>query len=111
MPRDHAFQAEDGNLIEATRQFERAIELSPNFATAHQWLAEPLAITGRYEEALAALRAARSLDPLALINRTQTAELLAPKTIYRNHPRCRGNPDNLGKMERCCQSSNLRSNG
>jgi serine/threonine protein kinase/predicted Zn-dependent protease len=51
----------------------RAIELSPGFATAHQWLAEPLAVTGRVDEALQALRTARQLDPLSMIIRTITS--------------------------------------
>jgi len=51
----------------------RAIELSPGFATAHQWLAEPLMVTGRVQEAEDELRAAAALDPYSMIVRTQLA--------------------------------------
>jgi TolB-like protein len=47
------------------REIRRAIALDPNYATAHQWLAEHLLDMGRLTEALAEARAAVQLDPLA----------------------------------------------
>ncbi|HEX6623691.1 MAG TPA: winged helix-turn-helix domain-containing protein [Pyrinomonadaceae bacterium] len=47
----------------AERELHRAIELNPGYGTAHQWLATLLAITGRTEEAKAAMRRALEVDP------------------------------------------------
>jgi TolB-like protein/Tfp pilus assembly protein PilF/predicted Ser/Thr protein kinase len=49
----------------AIREFERAIELNPRYAAAHQFYAVHLSILGRYEEAMREIRIARNLDPLA----------------------------------------------
>ncbi|MGC2636639.1 MAG: winged helix-turn-helix domain-containing protein [Acidobacteriaceae bacterium] len=51
----------------AEREFRRAIELNPSYATAHQWLAECLSYEGRFGEALEESEIARRLDPLSLI--------------------------------------------
>ena len=45
----------------------RAIELNPNYATAHHWYAECLGFEGRFDDALAESERARQLDPLSLI--------------------------------------------
>ena len=47
----------------AERELRRSIELNPNYGTAHQWLATLLAITGRTEEAKAAMQRALEIDP------------------------------------------------
>jgi serine/threonine-protein kinase len=51
----------------AGRGYERALELNPNYAVAHQWYGEYLAALGRHAEATAAFRRAIDLDPLSLI--------------------------------------------
>ena len=51
----------------AARSFLRAIELNPNYATAHQWYAWYLFVMERFDEALVAMRRAQALDPLSLI--------------------------------------------
>lgn len=51
----------------AGKEFRRAIDLNPNYPTAHQWYAECLAWQGRFDEALAESERARQLDPLSLI--------------------------------------------
>lgn len=51
----------------AEKEYGRAIELNPNYATAHHWYAEFLSLQGRFTEALAESERARELDPLALI--------------------------------------------
>jgi len=51
----------------AEREFRRAIELNPNYATAHQWYAQMLGCEGRGEEALAEHKHALALDPFSLI--------------------------------------------
>jgi TolB-like protein/DNA-binding winged helix-turn-helix (wHTH) protein/tetratricopeptide (TPR) repeat protein len=50
----------------AEKEFARAIELNPSYATAHQWYAEELAALGRGDEALAEIKRAQELDPLSL---------------------------------------------
>ena len=59
------------------REHRRALELAPAFATAYQWSAEPLLITGRADEAIARLRRAQELDPLSMIVRAQMGHTLA----------------------------------
>ena len=51
----------------AVAEFERAIELDPNYATAHQWLSSPLQATLQTDRAIAEDRRAAELDPLSLI--------------------------------------------
>src|SRR5260370_5087426 len=51
----------------AEKEFRRAIELDPNYATAHHWYAEYLGNQGRFDEAFAESERARRLDPLSLI--------------------------------------------
>jgi TolB-like protein/Flp pilus assembly protein TadD len=53
----------DWDWPEAERQFRKALESNPNYATAHQWYAEHLARTGRLQEAVAEARRAEELDP------------------------------------------------
>ncbi len=53
--------------LNAERQFKRAIELNPNYATAHQWYAEYLWAMGRHAEAIAEAKRANESDPLSLI--------------------------------------------
>jgi TolB-like protein/Tfp pilus assembly protein PilF len=57
----------------ADEAFQRAIQVNPNYATAHQWYSEYLAGMGRHEEALAEIRRAQELDPLSLIIRSVEA--------------------------------------
>lgn len=57
----------DWDWATAERQFRRAIELNPNYSTAHHWYAEYLGFQGRFDEALAEIERARQLDPLSLI--------------------------------------------
>jgi TolB-like protein/DNA-binding winged helix-turn-helix (wHTH) protein/Tfp pilus assembly protein PilF len=59
----------------AEKEYRRAIELNPNYATAHHWLAECLAYQGRFDEALAESERARQLDPLSLIIATDNGAI------------------------------------
>jgi len=53
--------------VYAEKEFRRAIELNPNYATVHDWLgAENLALRKRFDEALVSQRRAEELDPLSL---------------------------------------------
>lgn len=51
----------------AAKEFRRAIELNPGYATAHQWYAINFEIMGRHDEAIAEAQRAYELDPLSLI--------------------------------------------
>ena len=66
----------DWDLESAGREFRRAIELNPGYATAHHWYAWHLSLLGRYDEAIAEMRKAENLDPLSLIINADLAELL-----------------------------------
>ena len=60
-------QNHDWDWRTAEKEFRRAIELNPNYATAHHWFAEHLMWRGRFQEALEESERARRLDPLSLI--------------------------------------------
>jgi TolB-like protein/DNA-binding winged helix-turn-helix (wHTH) protein/Flp pilus assembly protein TadD len=66
----------DWNFDSAGKEFRRAIELNPSYATAHHWYAWHLGVLGRYEDAIAEMRKAQNLDPLSLIINADLAELL-----------------------------------
>ncbi len=51
----------------AEREFLRAIELNPRYPYAHQWYAELLWATGRYEEAVKEIRKGLELEPFTPI--------------------------------------------
>src|SRR5580698_9812828 len=72
----------DWDLDSAGKEFRRAIELSPGYATAHHWYAWHLSLLGRYDEAIAEMRKAENLDPLSLIINTDLAELLVLAHSY-----------------------------
>jgi TolB-like protein/DNA-binding winged helix-turn-helix (wHTH) protein/Tfp pilus assembly protein PilF len=61
---------------ETERLYKKAIELKPNYATAHHWYARFLSATGRHQEALAEINRARELDPLSLIINDNVGEIL-----------------------------------
>jgi TolB-like protein/Tfp pilus assembly protein PilF len=55
-------------LPESEREFRRAIEINPNYATAHHWFGNSLLVTlGRFDEAVKEGQRAVELDPLSLI--------------------------------------------
>ena len=51
----------------AEREYKRAIELNPNYATARQWYAEMLTAMGRFDEAEQQGQKALDLDPMSPI--------------------------------------------
>ena len=65
---------DDLDLAGAAREFQRAIELQPNNATAHQWYGNgPLDSLGRFDQAIAETKRAVELDPLSPIINTDRA--------------------------------------
>lgn len=74
----------------AETEFRRAIQLNPQYATAHQWYAEFLSRQGRFEEAFAEIARARQLDPLSLIITVDDASILYRARQYeRSIEQCR----------------------
>jgi len=58
----------DWNFAESDREFQRAIQLNPNYPTAHHWYGDAnLRVTGRFDEAIAQEKRAQELDPLSLM--------------------------------------------
>ncbi|PYX67959.1 MAG: hypothetical protein DMG72_24040, partial [Acidobacteria bacterium] len=51
----------DWDFADAEHEFQMAIELNPNYASAHQWYAEHLADMGRFDDALNEARRAQEL--------------------------------------------------
>jgi TolB-like protein/DNA-binding winged helix-turn-helix (wHTH) protein/Tfp pilus assembly protein PilF len=66
----------DWDFGSAEKEFLRAIELNPGYATAHHWYSWHLSLLGRNAEAIAEMRKAENLDPLSLIINADLAELL-----------------------------------
>ena len=56
----------DYDFAGSEREFRRAIELNPTYATAHQWYGEMLTNAGRFDEASAEYRRALEIEPLSL---------------------------------------------
>jgi tetratricopeptide (TPR) repeat protein len=69
--------AYDLKFAEARREFQRAIELNPNYATAHQWYAEcGLTPFRKFDEAIAEAKRALELDPLSVIINADVGSVL-----------------------------------
>lgn len=66
----------------AEKEFRLAIQLDPNYPTAHHWYAEYLGWQGRFNEAFAESERARQLDPLSLIIATDHAAILYESRQY-----------------------------
>lgn len=73
----HALEMEDWDFAAAEGEYQRALDLNPNYALAHQWLGNEMAIRGRSEEALEESRKAMALDPLSPLYRASYAHRLA----------------------------------
>jgi TolB-like protein/Tfp pilus assembly protein PilF len=72
----------DADEAGAEREFRRAIELNPSYATAHHWYSDFLALTGRHEEAMRETRRALELDPLSLVINATLGERLYQARRY-----------------------------
>lgn len=55
------------NWKDAEKNFSKALELNPNYPTAHQWYAIYLSATGNHERAIQHVSKARELDPLSMV--------------------------------------------
>jgi TolB-like protein/DNA-binding winged helix-turn-helix (wHTH) protein/Tfp pilus assembly protein PilF len=54
----------------AEKSYRTAIELNPNYATAHHWYAEYLSFVGRFDESIKHIERAFELDPQSLVINT-----------------------------------------
>jgi TolB-like protein/tetratricopeptide (TPR) repeat protein len=61
---------QDFDFQQAFADYERSIQLSPNYANAHHWFAGALTAHARFDRAIAEEKRAVELDPLSLINNT-----------------------------------------
>lgn len=64
------------NWPAAEEQFRKAIQINPNYATGHHWYGMFLVYRGRFEEGLAEVRRAESLDPLSMVIKADIAQAL-----------------------------------
>jgi TolB-like protein len=72
----------DYDFVTGERELRRAIELNPNYATAHQWLAEHLSPLKRTDEAISEIRRALELDPLSVIMNRIYGDILVDARRY-----------------------------
>jgi len=71
------------DFASSIREFERAIALNPNYATAHHWFGDgPLLAVGQFDRAVAEGKRALDLDPLSVII---TADLGADYLVARRY--------------------------
>ena len=62
--------------VGSEKEYRRAIELKPNYATAHHWFGADLANVKRFDDSLTELRHAEELDPLSPIIGTNFGDTL-----------------------------------
>ncbi len=70
----------DWEWAAAEKEYQRALQLNPSYATAHLWYAVFLSEMGRHDEAVAQARSALDIDPLSLISQTVLGQ-----TLYNAH--------------------------
>src|SRR5262249_4427089 len=69
-------QAYDYDSAGAEREHKRALELNPNYATAHLYYGAYLAHLGRFEQAIAEFQRSLELEPFSLPNNWEYRECL-----------------------------------
>lgn len=72
----------DWDFAGAEREFRRAIELNPNYATAHQWYAEYLSLVARHEEARKEIQRAQQLEPISVVMYHQAGQIFQNARQY-----------------------------
>jgi serine/threonine-protein kinase len=58
------------------KEFKRALELNPSYATGHHWYSVYLTTMGRHAESLAEIKRAQEVDPLSLMINTDLGTIL-----------------------------------
>jgi len=70
-------------LDKSAREFERSIQLNPNYATTHQWYGRlTLLALGQFDHALMEAKRAVELDPVSPIGRTDVATVYLMERRY-----------------------------
>jgi len=72
----------DWDWTGAEREYRRAIDLNPNYATTHQLYAEYLSMMKRHDEAIEEIKQALELDPLSLVINTVKGVVFYYKRQY-----------------------------
>jgi DNA-binding winged helix-turn-helix (wHTH) protein/TolB-like protein/Tfp pilus assembly protein PilF len=65
----------DWKCADAENEYQRALSLNPSYATAHQWRAVNLMVTGHPDDGLQELKNAQALDPASLIIMADTVQM------------------------------------
>ena len=97
------------NWPAAEREFERGLQLNPNYAVGHFYFANYFLARGRFRDALAEARQAQALDPVSLPVRSNTAMALFYSGQYDQaieqclgvlelHPDCARIYEDLGRV-------------
>ena len=76
------YQLYDWDSEASEKGFRRAIELNPNYSTAHHWYAMNLSGRARSDEAIAEMKRALALDPLSLIINTDLGSVYLDARYY-----------------------------
>lgn len=66
-----------GAWAKSDQAFRKALQLDPNYSTAHQWYGELLLVTGRVDSAVAEMKRAVSGDPVAPLVAAELGYFLA----------------------------------
>jgi TolB-like protein/Tfp pilus assembly protein PilF len=64
------------------KEYRRAIELNPNYSTAHHWLGADLGNIKRFDESIVEMRRAEELEPLSAIIGTNLGDMLVLARRY-----------------------------
>ena len=72
----------DYDWTKAEDEFKRAIQLNPNYATAHQWYGQLLVCQERWGEVHDEIKKALNLDPLSLMINNNLAEYFRARKEY-----------------------------
>jgi TolB-like protein/Flp pilus assembly protein TadD len=97
------------NWSAAEQEFNRGLELNPNYAVGHFYFANYWLAKGRFQDALAEARQAQALDPISLPVRSNTAMALFYSGQYDQaiqqclevleiHPACARIYEDLGRV-------------
>jgi len=58
----------------AEREFERSLQINPNYAIAHSWRSSKHAVLGQFQDALSEAKRGEELDPFAVVAINETAK-------------------------------------
>ena len=72
----------DWDFKGAEEEFQKALAINPNYATAHQWYAELLSLEGRHQQAIAQITRALELDPQSAVVHHQAGQVFRAAKQY-----------------------------